>query len=50
MTNQEYVLDTMRRAGKSAAESLQTRASELTGTEIYAEEAFLSDFCGGVSG
>lgn len=44
MTNQEYVLDTMRRAGKSAAESLQTRASELTGTEIYAEEAFLPDF------
>lgn len=44
MTNQEYVLDTMRRAGKSAAEPLQTRASELTGTEIYAEEAFLPDF------
>lgn len=44
MTNQEYVLDTMRRAGKSAAESLQTRASELTGTEIYTEEAFLPDF------
>lgn len=44
MTNREYVLDTMRQAGKSAAESLQTRASELTGTEIYAEEAFLPDF------
>lgn len=44
MTNQEFVLDTLRRAGKTAAESLQARAPEMTGTALYAEEDYLPAF------
>lgn len=39
-----FVLDTMRRYGESQARDLQTRAPEMTGTEIYAETGFLPDF------
>lgn len=44
MTNQEFVLDTLRRAGKTAAESLQARAPEMTGTALYTEEDYLPAF------
>ena len=44
MTDKEYVLTTMRRYGRLAAEDLQARAPEMTGTEIIAEEEFIPDF------
>ena len=42
--NKTFVLDTMRKIGRTAAESLQERAPEMTGTEIIAEESFLPTF------
>ena len=44
MTDKEYVLTTMRRYGRLAAEDLRARAPEMTGTEIIAEEEFIPDF------
>lgn len=44
MTDKELVLSTLRKAGKLAAQSLQERAPEMTGTEVVAEGAFLPDF------
>lgn len=42
--NKAFVLDTMRRFGESAARDLQSRAPEMTGTEIYGESGFLPAF------
>lgn len=39
MTSQEFVLDVMRAQGKSDALDLRTRAPELDGTALIAEEA-----------
>lgn len=44
MDNKTFVLDTLRRAGKTAAEALQLRSVEMTGTQLYAEEDYLPDF------
>lgn len=44
MTSREYVLDMMHRVGLAAAQSLQSRAAGLTGTEVYAEQAAAPDF------
>lgn len=44
MTSREYVLDMMYRVGLAAAQSLQSRAAELTGTEVYAEQSDAPDF------
>lgn len=44
MTSREYVLDMMQRVGLVVAQSLQTRAAELTGTEVYAEQSEAPDF------
>ena len=44
MTNKELVLDTLRRSGRLIATNLQTRAAEMTGTEIMAEEDYLPGF------
>ena len=44
MTSREYVLDMMHRVGLAAAQSLQSRATELTGTEAYAEQLAVPDF------
>lgn len=44
MTSLEYVLDTLRRAGRSAAEEVQSRAGEMTGTELYAQADYIPDF------
>ena len=44
MTSKEYVLDTLRRAGRSAAENIQAQASGMTGTELYAAEDYIPDF------
>ena len=44
MTNKELVLDTMKRSGKLVAQSVQTRSSEMTGTELNAESNYIPDF------
>lgn len=44
MTNKELVLETMKRSGKLAAQAVQTRSSEMTGTELNAEVNYIPDF------
>lgn len=44
MTNREYVLETMKRSGKLAAQSVQDRSSEMTGTELNAEDMYIPEF------
>lgn len=44
MTNQEYVLETMKRSGKLAAQAVQEKASGMTGTELNAEFAYIPRF------
>ena len=44
MNNKDFVLDTLKRAGKQAAEALQMKAPDMTGTELYAEEEFIPSF------
>lgn len=44
MNNKDFVLDTLKRAGKQAAETLQTQAPDMTGTELYAEEEYIPSF------
>lgn len=44
MTERELVLETLKRYGKLIAESVQTRAPEMTGTELNAEQAYVPDF------
>lgn len=44
MTNQELVLSVLRRFGLTTAQDLQTRAPELTGTQLNAEADFLPSF------
>lgn len=39
-----FVLDTMRKAGLSAATTFQSNSSNMTGTEMYAQEEFIPDF------
>lgn len=44
MTSREYVLSTLRRAGRSAAEAVQARATDMTGAELYADGLYIPDF------
>lgn len=44
MTSKEFVLETMKRSGKAAAEALQAKAEEMTGTELYDEYSFIPSF------
>lgn len=44
MNNKELVLETLRRAGKTAAESLQSRSADMTGTELNAEDKYIPEF------
>ena len=44
MTSKEFVLETMKRSGKLAAQSVQTRSADMTGTELNAETAYIPDF------
>lgn len=44
MNDRDFVLDTMRKSGKSAAQALQAAAPDLTGTEINAQDMYLPDF------
>lgn len=49
MNNQELVLETLKRSGKLAAQSVQTRSAEMTGTELNAEDSYIPDFRAAVS-
>lgn len=44
MTDREYRLDAYRRMGKIIATDLQNRASDMNGTELYAEEDYIPNF------
>lgn len=44
LTSKDFVLNTMRRYGKATAQSLQEKADEMTGTELYEEYAFIPSF------
>ena len=44
MTDRELVLETLKRYGKVIAQSVQTRSSEMTGTELNAEQSYIPDF------
>ena len=44
MNDKEFVLKTLRQAGKQAAEALQQKAPDMSGTELYAEEEFIPSF------
>lgn len=44
MTDKEYVIQTMRKYGKITAEDLQNRSSDMTGTQLYAEEEYIPEF------
>ena len=44
MTNKEFVLNTMKKYGKAAAEALQVKAESMTGTELYDEYGFIPSF------
>lgn len=49
MTDREFVLDAMRKSGKAVAESIQTDAANMTGTELYAAEDYIPDFAAAVA-
>ena len=44
LNDKEFVLKTLRQAGKQAAEELQMKAPDMSGTELYAEEEFIPSF------
>lgn len=44
LDNKELVLKTLRQAGKQVAETLQTQATNMTSTELYAEADFIPAF------
>lgn len=44
MNDKDFVLATMRKSGKAAAQALQAAAPSMTGTEINAQDMYLPDF------
>ena len=44
MSNNELVLETLKRSGKLIAQSIQTKAAEMTGTELNAESDYIPSF------
>lgn len=44
MTNKEFVLETMKRSGKLAAQSVQEKSADMTGTELNGEEMYIPEF------
>lgn len=44
LTNKEFVLESMTNFGKAQAEVIQTKADDMTGTELYDKEDFIPDF------
>ena len=43
-SDKEFVLRTMQQAGLTQAQTLQAKAPEMTGTELYAAEDYIPDF------
>ena len=44
MTDKEFVLQTMKDTGLAQAQALQSKAPDMTGTELYAAEDYIPDF------
>ena len=44
MTSKDFVIDAMRRQGKTAALAVQAQAASMTGTELNAEDGYIPDF------
>lgn len=44
MTGKDFVLETMRKSGKTMAQALQEKANEMTGTELYDEFSYIPSF------
>jgi len=44
LTNKEFVLQTMRQNGRTAALDLQNRSSDMNGTQLNAESDYIPDF------
>lgn len=44
MTDKQFVLTTMRETGLARAQTLQTQAPDMTGTELYAAEDYIPNF------
>ena len=44
MTDQEFVLETLRKAGRTVAEQVQAEAPGMTGTALNGEAGYLPDF------
>ena len=43
-SSKNFVLETLKRSGKLAAQSVQDRSAEMTGTELNAEDMYIPDF------
>lgn len=44
MTNKDFVLETMKRSGKLAAQAVQEKSADMTGTELNGESMYIPDF------
>lgn len=44
MTDKEFVLEVLRRAGLTTAQAVQTASADMTGAELNAESDFIPDF------
>ena len=44
MTNKELVLETLKRSGKTIAQSVQDKSSAMTGTELNSESDYIPSF------
>ena len=44
MKSKDFVLETLKRSGKIAAQSLQDRAKDMDGTQLYSESDYIPDF------
>ena len=44
MTSKDYVLETLKRSGKLAAQAVQEKSANMTGTELNAEDMYIPDF------
>ena len=44
MTDRELVLETLKRYGKMVAQDVQNRSTEMTGTELNAEQDYIPSF------
>ena len=44
MTNKEFVLETMKRSGKLAAQRVQEKSDTMTGTQLNAEDNYIPSF------